>query len=85
MRRASRVIISSVKELKHAITRSTLAQTHVDPYNRILLRAYSINFSSIPDRVGSSAPPASTADEEDDDSSASLSTSTSPSIDTKHR
>jgi hypothetical protein len=87
MRRASQLIITSVKESRHCITRSAAKDTHVEHCAIFYTPLYAHPFSSIPDNR-SSAPPSAAVD--DDDSSPSVSesnpsTSSSSSIDTKHR
>lgn len=91
MRRASQLIITSLKELRHSSVVDGLNSTHIDHYSAFYKPLCAHLFSSISLESGSSSvqppPPAATAavsDNEEEDKAPSTSSDTL-SIDTKHR
>jgi len=86
LRRASQLIITSVKESRHANLRSAAKDVQRYQINTFLTPIYAENFRSISDNGGSSAPlPATAAAASGTKGDSGLSTSDSPSIDIQHR
>ncbi|KAL4518446.1 hypothetical protein Ndes2437A_g04727 [Nannochloris sp. 'desiccata'] len=84
MRRASQLIITSVKDFRHSVIRNAAKDAHINQINVFYMPICAKRFSSIPDSGGSFAHlPATAASDTEGDSGPS--TSNSPSINTKHR
>jgi hypothetical protein len=85
MRRASQLIITSVKELKDVLVRDVFKNTHLDCSRTFYMIIYAREICSISDNGGpsSSVPPAAAA--VSDEEASSPSTSNNSMIDTKHK